>query len=152
MKTTTHSHNGGGSGAAGRLVDEVVELIKSLHLTFGKNVAPKLRQELLTHLRRHGWSNAVPIKAKFKLTITATNLNVGLCLQTGNASRLYADMLKLQAAFLSGNIEQAIIVVPTRAAAREMGQNIASYDRLVGELGVFRAIITMPIVVVGVSQ
>lgn len=152
MKATLHSHNGGTSGSAKRLADVFVEELKAFELDLGQKVAPKLRKELLARLRKQGWSNAVPIKAKHKITITASHQDVGLCLQTGNVSRMYADLLKLQTAFLSDKITQAIIVVPTRSAARAMGRNLASFDRLVSELGVFRATITVPIIVVGISQ
>jgi hypothetical protein len=152
MKAITHSHNGGGSGPSQKLAEGVLDVVKSLEITLGEKIAPRLRTEVLNRLRKCGWSNAVQIRAKMKLTITATHGQVGLCFQTGNVSRLYADMLKLQATFLAGKIDHAIIVVPTRTAARTMGRNIASYERLVSELGVFRAIITMPIVVVGISQ
>ncbi len=153
MQVITHSHNGGGGTAPSKsLVESVLSTIQAINLALEAKSAPKFRRELLHRLRAEGWSDQVPIKAKHKITITGVKGHTGLCLQTGNVSRLYADLLKLQAAFLSGNIEQAIIVVPTRATARAMGRNLASYERLVGELAVFRAIITMPIVVMGFSQ
>jgi hypothetical protein len=152
MKAITHVHNGGGNGLAKQFADAFIEETKSVQMALGAKTAPKLRQQLLAKLRSQGWSNQVTIKAKHKITITACNRGVGLCLQTGNVSRIYADLLKLQTAFLSDKITQAIIVVPTRTAARKMGLNLASFDRLVGELAVFRATITVPIVVVGISE
>lgn len=64
-------------------------------------------------------------------------------------SRFYADLLKLQATYVKGKAKSAIYIVPTKIAARVIGDNIAQYERMTRELESFNKVITMPIVVIG---
>jgi hypothetical protein len=68
-------------------------------------------------------------------------------MQTGNMSRMYADLLKLQHMFLSNTIKVGAMIVPSHAAAKNLGDNIANADRLMRELDIFRKVIHMPLVV-----
>jgi len=72
-------------------------------------------------------------------------------LQTGNVARVYADLLKLQALFLEGRITAAVLIVPSKELSKTFGNNIASFDRLVSELAVFQAVITVPLFVIGLE-
>jgi len=74
-----------------------------------------------------------------------------LCLQTGNVSRFYADILKLQFSFAEGRCRYGILIVPTPKAARTIGSNIANFERLRNELKLFGKIITMPLLVLGIQ-
>lgn len=152
MKTVTHSHEGGVDRVNMGIRSGIERVLHAIKMPLRKNCAPKLRREITKGLHVLGWSDRVPIRAKVKLTVTAINDRVGLCLQTGNMARFYADLLKLQVAFLDGNIRAAILVLPTREAARSMGSNIASFERLVKELDLFKRIITIPLIVIGFSQ
>lgn len=83
-----------------------------------------------------------------KITITSVKHDTGLCVQTGNMSRMYADLLKLQHMFLRKTIKVGVMVVPSHAAAKKLGDNIINADRLIRELEIFRSVIRMPLVVV----
>ena len=72
-----------------------------------------------------------------------------MCFQTGNVGRIYADLLKLQTLYTRGNITAGIILIPQIKTAKELGSNMASYERLIRELPIFSQVITMPIVVIG---
>jgi hypothetical protein len=41
------------------------------------------------------------------------------------------------------------MLIPTVVTAKELGYNMANYERLVRELPLFSQVITMPIVVIG---
>lgn len=70
-------------------------------------------------------------------------------MQTGNVSRVYADLMKLQTLFVNGRIKAGIIIVATTDCARQYTCNAATYERLVRELEIFSQVITMPLVIVG---
>jgi ABC-type siderophore export system fused ATPase/permease subunit len=74
---------------------------------------------------------------------------IGLCLQTGNMARFYADLLKLQLLFSKGRIRQAVYILPTRRSARVIGENMAQFERLVDELEIFAEVISVPMLVIG---
>ena len=46
-------------------------------------------------------------------------------------------------------IAAGIILVPQLKTAKELGYNMANYERLIRELPIFSQVITMPIVVIG---
>ena len=152
MKTVIYSHQGGMNSATLNLIEGVRGIVHQVRLPLTQRCTRKLRAEILGGLLALGWSDRVPIRAKLKLTLTAINKSVGLCLQTGNMARFYADLLKLQVAFNDGNIKAAIFVLPTKLASKLMGSNLASYERMVQELSVFHTIITVPIVVIGFHE
>ncbi len=75
-----------------------------------------------------------------------------MCLQTGNMSRFYADLLKIETLFRNGSITAAIYVIPTKAFATKLGSNIANFERLVEELGIFSVTLSAPILVMGITK
>ncbi len=77
--------------------------------------------------------------------------NVALCLQTGNMSRFYADLLKLEYLFKDRKAIAAVYIIPTKRRAREMGSNLAHFERFVEELDLFKDIITVPTLVIGLE-
>ncbi len=96
-----------------------------------------------------GWSDKIFLALGSNISITAKKDDVGLCMQTGNVSRVYADLMKLQTLFMNGNIKAGIIIVATTDCARQYTCNAATYERLVRELDLFSQVITMPLVIVG---
>ena len=100
-------------------------------------------------MKKIGWSGEYRLDSDSKITISSYMQGVGLCFQTGNAGRVYADLLKLQTLYVKGNITAGIILIPTALTAKELGSNMANYERLVRELPLFSQVITMPIVVIG---
>ena len=96
-----------------------------------------------------GWSDRVRIKSSCGITISAMKRGIGLCVQTGNMARFYADLMKLQFVFADGLANGAIYVVPTKKAARQLGSNMVNYERVVAEARLFSKIITVPLLVLG---
>jgi hypothetical protein len=113
-----------------------------------------VRDHLLTTLKnKNGWSDQVKLAADSNISITAKKGDVGLCLQTGNMGRMYADLLKLQCLYKSKVLKAAILIVPTRRLAKEhdYGANVAQFERLTRELTIFDKVITIPMVVIGMD-
>ena len=78
------------------------------------------------------------------MTITSIKNEVGLCLQTGNMARMYADLMKLQTLYLNNAIKAAVIVVPSEPVAKLLGSNIAQAKRLTRELDIFKKAYHVP--------
>jgi hypothetical protein len=152
MNTKRYSHNSAASVVPKEIVAQVQESLSALGGQLTRNCASDLRKGMLARLHRQGWSNQVPIRARYRLTLTSVNNSVGLCLQTGNMARFYADLLKLEVAYINELIKSAIYILPTPSAAQVMGSNIAHYDRLVQELPLYKHIVTIPILVLGFWQ
>lgn len=146
MKFTKHSHSGGLDKVPNAQLDEVDAALAQCKVYPGLRAAPKIRKALLENLVKAGWSGEVTVTAGSAITISSSKNNIGLCLQTGNMSRMYADLMKLQKLFLDDSIKAGVILVPTANAAKAIGSNIANAVRLKKELDIFRKVIHMPIV------
>lgn len=150
MNTKLFSHNKGSQIISSQKIDTIVIILGKIQKPPGKYFSTILRDEILIQLRHHGWSDEVRISTQRNITITAKNGIVGLCLQTGNMARFYADLLKLQSQYLDQKIESAIYIIPLKSAAKQMGDNIANFERMTEELeNIFYKVITIPIVVIG---
>ena len=150
MKILKYSHRSGMKTLGKNAILRIEEVLKCVKFRVNRNCARELRKELLDALAVDGWSNEVQINVQSRITITAMRRRIGLCLQTGNMARFYADLLKLQALFLDDIIIGAFYLLPTLSCARIMSDNIANYERLTSELSnVFNKVITVPIVIIG---
>lgn len=115
--------------------------------------ATPCRDAILTTLRgAHGWSDEVKLSPDAKITITSCKQDIGLCVQTGNMARFYADLMKLSLLHTQERIYAAIFVLPTQALAKAWGSNIAEYERLCNELPIFAPDLHVPILVVGLRK
>jgi hypothetical protein len=103
-----------------------------------------MRGQFLSGLKVCGWTNELIVAPNSGMTITTYRDGVGLCLQTGNMARMYADLIKLQTLYLNGAIDVAVIVLPSSATAKLLGSNIAAAERLERELIVFRKTYHVP--------
>lgn len=106
--------------------------------------APRIRAQFLESLKVLGWTDELIVAPNSGMTITSYKDHVGLCLQTGNMARIYADLIKLQTLYLDGAIRVATIVLPSSATAKVLGSNIAAAERLERELAVFRKTYHVP--------
>lgn len=113
--------------------------------------AKDFRENFLHELSKIGWSDAIRIDARSKISITSLFDSTGLCVQTGNMSRFYADLLKLETLYKKRIIRGGIYVLPTHKWAKVMGSNIACYERFIEELDIFKVTITIPLMVYGIS-
>lgn len=147
MRYFTLSHCAGDKCVSVSLRKTVADAIAGITVKAGPRAAPRIREQLLSHLKASGWSSEACVSADSDMTITSTKDDVGLCMQTGNMSRMYADLMKLQAMYLDNLIKGAIIVVPSQDMAKLLGDNIAQAKRLERELAIFKKAYHVPTLV-----
>lgn len=149
MKATMLEHQGGLATLNAALRQEIENAVVECVIPPSKGAASKIGDAIVGALNKSGWSGEVALAGRAsKISITSMKQESGLCVQTGNMSRIYADLLKLQHMFLSNTIKVGVMIVPSHSAAKKMGDNIANSDRLTRELEIFRKVIHMPLVVV----
>ena len=129
----------------------IFEAISSIVPDISKNTISALRDRLMSKIIERGWSRKAGLSHKSKITISGYKDGIGLCVQTGNVSRIYADLLKLQTLWASSKITAGIIIVPLKSNAVIFGSNLASFERLNTELEIFSRVITMPLYVIGLD-
>jgi hypothetical protein len=151
MKSVIHGHRFGDRVVPSETLDDVRQALASNRIRIARGASSKIKGAVLAELRSRGWSADLALHPNSRITITSIKGQVGLCFQTGNMGRMYADLLKLQALYLRGDITSGILIVPTAPCAQVLGSNIANYERLVGELAIFEHVISAPIVVVGIE-
>jgi len=153
MKSTIFSYRNGKEIINNCLMDDVVDTLDKINPTVKKNSVTFVKDEIKNGLSRYGWTENYLVNVETKITISFFNDQVGLCVQTGNISRIYADLLKLQALFIERRIKVGVIIVPQKSIAKIFGSNMANYERLKNELEhVFSQVITTPLVVVGFDE
>ncbi len=151
MDSAQYEHRGAVAALSAPSVESVRQVIASTEITKRERSTPKVRARILDGLHRDGWPDETKLDPKSGMTITGVRDGVGLCFQTGNMGRMYADLLKLQLLFARKKITGSIILVYSNASARELGQNLANFDRLTRELEIFTEVITVPTLVFGLE-
>lgn len=149
MKTNIYEHRSGLKVAPKDTVNDVIDILSLLHPALEKNTVTVVKDSIKERLEKVGWSGEYRLDASSRITISSFLRGVGMCFQTGNVGRIYADLLKLQALYMRGNIQVGIILIPQQNTAARLGSNMANYERLIRELPIFSQVITMPIVVIG---
>lgn len=152
MKHNKYSHLGGAGAVPSDIQNEVEQAISSVTVKPASGEAGQIRVEFIRGISAHGWSGEMPVAQESKITVTSTKNDVGLCLQTGNMSRIYADLLKLQTMYLKSAIKAAVIVVPSGPVAKKLGSNIANAKRLERELPIFSRAYSVPTLVYSLEQ
>lgn len=151
MKLFTYNHPLGAQSIPDDILEPLIESLASIQFEFKKGCATNVRETIMRQIQLQGWSGKIRVDKSNNITITSMKDNVGLCLQTGNVGRFYADMLKLQTLYLNGKIDSGIVIIPTNNAAKIMGGNLANYERFIRELDLYKKIITIPIHVIGIE-
>lgn len=150
MKTIIYNYRSGQQVIPEDVTDSVLDVIEGLDYSLGKYDIKHFKDDLSDQLKTRGWSGKVNLSVKSSISITSILRNVGLCTQTGNMARMYADILKLQALYMDEKIIAAIFVLPTKECANSFGGNVANYDRFLNELtNIFSKVITVPMVIIG---
>jgi hypothetical protein len=147
MKHSLHSHCAGDEEVPAYLQKEITAAITSMSVKPARGTATKLREAFLESLKSSGWSSEVDVSKDSGITITSMKNEVGLCLQTGNMARMYADLIKLQTLYLDNAIKAAAIVMPSQHVALQLGSNVAQATRLKRELEIFKKAYHVPTLV-----
>ena len=109
MKHFTLSHCAGDKAISAANRKLIGDAIAAVTIKAGPGAATKIRNQLISLLKAAGWSSEVKLSADSDMTITSAKDDIGLCLQTGNMSRMYADLMKLQTMYLNNTIKAAAI-------------------------------------------
>lgn len=150
MRTIIYNYRSGREIIPEDIINGVTQLINGLDYSLGKYEIKNLKDDLSAQLATLGWSGKVSLSSKSNISITAMLKNIGLCTQTGNMARMYADLMKLQALYMDEKIKAAVFVIPTKACANSFGGNVANYERFLNELtNIFSKVITVPMLIIG---
>ena len=149
MRTQIYEHRSGLKVVPNDIVDDVKRVMWDINPELSKKTVANIKKEARERLEKEGWTGEYRLDATSRITISSYLRGIGLCFQTGNVGRIYADLLKLQTLYTKGNITAGIILIPQVKTAKELGSNMANYERLIRELPIFSQVITMPIVVIG---
>ena len=150
MKTIIYNYRSGQEIIPEDIINGVIQLIDGLDYSLGKYEIKNFKDDLSTKLVTLGWSGKVSLSSKSNISITAMLKNIGLCTQTGNMARMYADLMKLQTLYMDEKIKAAVFVIPTKACANSFGGNVANYERFLNELtNIFSKVITIPMLIIG---
>lgn len=149
MITTIHNHGNSDGIVPDSFVEELRLILEQYNKRLGLYKISDFKKYILPAIHKNGWSQEYCLDRVSKITITSIKEKIGLCIQTGNMARTYADLLKLQALFSKGIITGGILIVATSNCGRSFGGNIASYERIIKELSIFYQVITIPLVIIG---
>lgn len=149
MRTQIYEHRIGLKVVPNDIIADVEKIIWDINPTLSKKSVANIKESIRERLEKEGWTGEYRLDATSRITISSYLKGIGLCFQTGNVGRIYADLLKLQTLYTKGNITAGIILIPQIKTAKELGSNMANYERLIRELPIFSQVITMPIVVIG---
>tara|TARA_R110001606_G_scaffold233942_1_gene381526 strand:+ start:26753 stop:27217 length:465 start_codon:yes stop_codon:yes gene_type:complete len=141
-------HSAGSEWEQRDLKDWLTDVFEAPALTIERRCTPAIREHVETEFLNEGWALGVNLDQGLGLKVFAEKEDLSFQLQTGNMSRAPYDLLKLQYLFQSGRIEAAALALPTKAAARKIGDNIANAERVIRELSLFDRVITVPILIV----
>ena len=132
------------------LFEWITDVFNAPTITLQAKATATIRQHVRSELTGAGWSEEARIAPNVaNVTVFSQKEDLAIQLQTGNMSRVFYDLIKLQYLFVRGKIEAAALAVPTRSGAHRLGDNIADFERLKGELFLYDRIITVPILVIG---
>ena len=149
MRTQIYEHRSGLKVVPEDIISGVEKIVWEINPVLSKNSVANIKEAIRERMEKDGWTGEYRLDATSKITISSYWKGIGLCFQTGNVGRIYADLLKLQTLYTKGNISAGIILIPQNQTAKELGSNMANYERLIRELPIFSQVITMPIVVIG---
>lgn len=141
-------HNAGAEWDSRELKDWLTDVFEAPAIKIEKRCTQEIREHVETEFLNQGWALGVSLSHGTGLKVFAQKEDLAFQLQTGNMSRAPYDLLKLQYLFQSERIEAAAIALPTKDAAKAIGDNIANAERVIQELELFDRVITVPILVV----
>lgn len=149
MRTQIYEHRSRLKVVPHDIVSDVEKIVWAINPVLSKKTVTSIKEAMREKLKKEGWTGEYRLDATSRITISSYLKGIGLCFQTGNVGRIYADLLKLQTLYTKGNITAGIILVPQIRTAKELGSNMANYERLIRELPIFSQVIMMPIVAIG---
>jgi hypothetical protein len=121
-------------------------------LSVHRGCSAEVRDHIDAFLGAQGWVSPVKIELGMGPELNALHprCKVVLQVQTGNVARAFYDLMKMESLFTRRRAACGILAVPTSMAARVIGGNLASFDRVCEELqSLFFDQIRIPVLVAG---
>jgi len=147
----SHSHR-----SAKQLLDrmglhaEITRALDAPELSVAPGCSRRVKRHVALELGNKGWASPMMVDATLDLEV---NFGKDACLlqvQTGNIARAFYDLMKMQSMFEHQRADCAVLVVPTRRAARIIGGNLAQFERVKEELeAAFYDQIGVPVYLIG---
>jgi len=141
-------HSSGAEWERRDLKEWLTDVFEAPAVTVEPRCTPVVRKHVEDEFLNEGWALNVNLDKGSGLSVFAMRDDLAFQLQTGNMSRAPYDLLKLQYLFQSKRIGAAALALPTKKAAKTIGDNIANAERVIKELELFDRVITVPILVV----
>ncbi|MCV0384720.1 MAG: hypothetical protein K5799_14960 [Erythrobacter sp.] len=117
-------------------------------IAIGRGCSDEVKTYIEDFLKSKGWASPVEVAPGFDVSLNLMASKVVLHVQTGNMVRAFYDLMKMQALHQQNRADCGVLIVPTAAAARRMGSNLAQFERVRNELeGVFFHQITIPVLI-----
>lgn len=117
-----------------------------------------LNSQLDTSFRSRGWQLQPQIVGRGRADGPSTGLKgdykkgaLQVEAQFGNMARWYTDVFKFQLSYSLGEIDVAVLIVPTQAFANMIDENVAYFERVERELPWAKMSLTLPILVIGIE-
>jgi hypothetical protein len=129
----------------------VGDALRTSRLKIERGCSKAVKAHLRDFLASEGWASPAKIEPGLGPELNAQHQSgVIFHSQTGNIARAFYDLMKMQSLHVQGRAPCGILVVPTTAAARRIGGNLASFDRVQTELQLlFFHQISMPVLIAG---
>ena len=110
-----------------------------------------MRQYWEESLLSDGWVKGLAVN-RSKLKVGYVFGEVGMCIQLGNTSRVYADLLKLETCYRLGAIKKAVLVVPSDDYSLWLGTNYAAFTRTGQDIKALSPTISVPIILISIDN
>lgn len=148
-----HSHNFGKQVIEGKgIYDEIIKSLDVPEIGAYSGATTQYKQEVENNFTRRGWVINPVVNKEYSLTINAMKSKIGLTVQTGNIARAFYDLLKFQSMYINDRIDSCVLVIPTIGASKALGSNIANYTRVKSEIALYKHIITVPCLIIGIDE
>lgn len=141
-------HSAGAEWERRDLKEWLTDVFEAPAIKIEPRCTPAIREHVEAEFLNEGWALNVDLDQSHRLKVFAQKDDLAFQLQTGNMSRAPYDLLKMQYLFQSQRIEAAALALPTKEAAKLIGDNIANAERVINELQLFDRVIAVPILVI----
>jgi len=141
-------HNGQMEWQKRDLFEWLTDVFEAPGVEIKRGATTAIRAHIRSQFNDQGWSAEVGIDPNHDLTVFSMKGDLVFQVQTGNISRAFYDLLKIQYLFAAKKINAAALAVPSHDAAGVLGSNIASYERLYKELQLFSRVISVPLLLI----
>jgi len=132
-------------------LEAISSALDAPEIKVSRGSAPKIKAHIEEKLASLGWATNVRIEVDKGPALNAFHFTgVALQVQAGNIARAFYDLLKLEAVVQMKKASLGVLIVPTNAAAKQLGDNLANFERITSEHRLlFADIIRMPLIVMG---